>query len=153
MQTPASIARHPIHPMLVPIPIGLWIFSFVCDLFHAFGAGSDAWTTVAFYTMAGGIIGALLAALPGLIDLLSLPEGPRSTAIKHMALNLTIVVLYIINFVARWHAPQNPGGLVWLSLVAASSRRFGLAWWQNGLRIRRSRCWRERTHEAVVLLR
>jgi len=118
MQTPASIARHPIHPMLVPIPIGLWIFSFVCDLFHAFGAGSDAWTTVAFYTMAGGIIGALLAALPGLIDLLSLPEGPRSTAIKHMALNLTIVVLYIINFVARWHAPQNPGGLVWLSLVS-----------------------------------
>src|SRR5690348_7249457 len=76
MQTPASIARHPIHPMLVPIPIGLWIFSFVCDLFHAGGATAEAWTTVAFYTMAGGIIGALLAALPGLIDLLSLPEGP-----------------------------------------------------------------------------
>jgi len=118
MQTPASIARHPIHPMLVPIPIGLWIFSFVCDLFHAFGAASDAWTTVALYTMGGGIIGALLAALPGLIDLLSLPEGPRSTAIKHMALNLTIVVLYIINFFGRWHEPQNPGGLLWLSLIS-----------------------------------
>jgi uncharacterized membrane protein len=118
MQTPASIARHPIHPMLVPIPIGLWIFSFVCDLFHVGGASSDAWTTVAFYTMAGGIIGALLAALPGLIDLLSLPEGPRSTAIKHMSLNLTIVVLYIINFVMRWRVPANPGGLVWLSLIS-----------------------------------
>src|SRR3954468_9191117 len=101
MQTPASIARHPIHPMLVPIPIGLWIFSFVCDLFHASGASAEAWTTVALYTMAGGIIGALLAALPGLVDLLSLPEGPRSTAIKHMALNLTIVALYIINFAMR----------------------------------------------------
>ena len=65
MQTPASIARHPIHPMLVPIPIGLWVFSFVCDLFHAGGASAQAWTTVAFYTMAGGIIGALLAVLPG----------------------------------------------------------------------------------------
>jgi uncharacterized membrane protein len=118
MQTPASIARHPIHPMLVPIPIGLWIFSFVCDLFHAGGAAGEAWTTVAFYTMAGGIIGALLAALPGLIDLLSLPEGPRSTAIKHMALNLTIVALYIINFVMRWREPANPGGLVWLSLIS-----------------------------------
>jgi uncharacterized membrane protein len=118
MHTPASIARHPIHPMIVPIPIGLWIFSFVCDLFHVFGAQSEAWETVAFYTMAGGIIGALCAAIPGLIDLLSLPEGPRSTAIKHMALNLTIVVLYIINFVARWGEPQNPGGLVWLSLIS-----------------------------------
>ena len=118
MQTPASIARHPIHPMLVPIPIGLWIFSFVCDLFHAGGAAGDAWTTVALYTMAGGIIGALAAAVPGLIDLLSLPEGPRATAIKHMALNLTIVALYIVNVVMRWREPQNPGGLVWLSLFA-----------------------------------
>ena len=118
MQTPASIARHPIHPMLVPIPIGLWIFSFVCDLFHAGGASAEAWTTVALYTMAGGIIGALLAALPGLIDLLSLPEGPRATAIKHMALNLTIVALYIINFAMRWKEPANPGGLVWLSLIS-----------------------------------
>ena len=118
MQTPASIARHPIHPMLVPIPIGLWIFSFVCDLFHAGGASAEAWTTVAFYTMAGGIIGALLAALPGLIDLLSLPEGPRSTAIKHMALNLTIVALYVVNFAMRWREPANPGGLVWLSLIS-----------------------------------
>lgn len=118
MQTPASIARHPIHPMLVPIPIGLWIFSFVCDLFHVGGSANAAWTTVAFYTMAGGIIGALLAALPGLIDLLSLPEGPRSTAIKHMALNLTIVALYVINFAMRWREPANPGGLVWLSLIS-----------------------------------
>src|SRR3954464_12213374 len=118
MRTPARIARHPIHPMLVPIPIGLWIFSLVCDLFHAGGASAEAWTTVALYTMAGGIIGALLGALPGLIDLLSLPQGPRSTAIKHMALNLTIVALYIINFAMRWKEPQNPGGLVWLSLVS-----------------------------------
>jgi uncharacterized membrane protein len=29
MKTPASIAGHPIHPMLVAIPIGLWIFSLV----------------------------------------------------------------------------------------------------------------------------
>ncbi|MEO9135760.1 MAG: DUF2231 domain-containing protein, partial [Casimicrobiaceae bacterium] len=32
MQTPASIAKHPIHPMLVVFPIGLWIFSLICDL-------------------------------------------------------------------------------------------------------------------------
>jgi uncharacterized membrane protein len=118
MRTPASIARHPIHPMLVPIPIGLWIFSFVCDLFHLGGSANPAWTTVAFYCMGGGIIGALLAALPGFIDLVSLPEGPRSTAIKHMTINLTVVVLYVINFWMRMEAPGNPGKLVWLSLIA-----------------------------------
>ena len=87
MRTPASIAGHPIHPMLVPIPIGLWIFSLVCDLIHAGGSGKAAWATVALYTMGGGIVGALLAALPGLIDLLSLHPGPRKTAIAHMTIS------------------------------------------------------------------
>lgn len=118
MRTPASIARHPIHPMLVPIPIGLWIFSLVADLIHAGGSTNPAWTTVAFYCMGGGIVGALAAALPGLIDLLSLPPGPRKTAITHMTINLTVVVLYVINFWMRMPAPENPGKLVWLSLLS-----------------------------------
>ena len=38
MRSKASLAGHPIHPMLVPLPIGLWIFSLVCDaVFHAKG--------------------------------------------------------------------------------------------------------------------
>ena len=118
MRTPASIARHPIHPMIVPIPIGLWIFSFVCDLFYVGGSANAAWPTVALYCMGGGIAGALLAALPGLIDLLSLPPGPRGTAIKHMAINLTVVVLYVVNFWMRLQSPGSPGNLVWLSLIA-----------------------------------
>jgi uncharacterized membrane protein len=104
--------------MLVPIPIGLWIFSLVCDLVHAGGSGNPAWATVAIYTMGGGIAGALLAALPGLIDLLSLPPGPRKTAIAHMTINLIVVALYALNLWLRLPAPENPGGLVWLSLLA-----------------------------------
>jgi len=118
MRTPASIAGHPIHPMLVPIPIGLWIFSLVCDLFYLGGSANPAWPTVAFYCMGGGILGALAAALPGLIDLLSLPAGPRGTAIKHMTINLTVVALYAINFWMRTEPPHTPGKLVWLSLVS-----------------------------------
>jgi uncharacterized membrane protein len=118
MRTPASIAGHPIHPMLVPVAIGLWIFSLVCDLIHAGGSPNPAWTTVALYTMGGGIVGALLAAVPGLIDLLSLPPGPRATGIKHMAINLSVVALYVINFWMRQGEPQNPGKLMWLSVLA-----------------------------------
>ena len=117
MRTPANVAGHPIHPMLVTLPIGLWVFSFVCDLFFVFGSGAAVWSTVALYTMAGGIVGALAAAIPGFIDLLSLPAGPRKTALAHMAINLTIVVLYVINFWRRTGTPDNPGGYVWLSLL------------------------------------
>jgi uncharacterized membrane protein len=72
MKTPASIAGHPIHPMLVPLAIGLWI---------AFGASSESWRIVALYTLAGGIVGALLAAVPGFIDMLSIPWPTKRTAL------------------------------------------------------------------------
>jgi uncharacterized membrane protein len=118
MRTPANIAKHPIHPMLVPIPIGLWIFSLVCDLIHAGGSTNPAWPTVALYTMGGGIVGALIAALPGLIDLLSLPPEPRKTAIVHMSINLTVVALYVINFWMRLGASGGGTVPLWLSIVA-----------------------------------
>jgi uncharacterized membrane protein len=47
-----------------------------------------------------------------------LPAGPRSTAIKHMVINLTVVGLYVINFWMRLEPPHTPGKLVWLSLVS-----------------------------------
>src|SRR3569623_2199413 len=94
MRTPAQIAGHPIHPMLVSIPIGLWVFSLAADIIAPRSASPDTWPAAALYTMVGGIIGALCAAVPGLIDLLSLKDHAiKSTAIKHMRLTLTIVVL------------------------------------------------------------
>ncbi|HYX66554.1 MAG TPA: DUF2231 domain-containing protein [Burkholderiales bacterium] len=116
MRTPARIAKHPIHPMLVPLPIGLWIFSLVCDLARAFGASSANWEIVAWYTMIGGIVGALLAAIPGLVDLLSLPSAIKPTGVKHMALNLTIVVLYLINVWLRRDGVTSAA--IWLSVLS-----------------------------------
>lgn len=119
MRTPANIARHPIHPMLVVFPIGLWVFSFVCDLVFAFGAHPEPWRTLALYTMVGGLIGALAAAIPGLIDLLSLPQAPRQTAVKHMSINLIVVALFAINIWIRSSAGEQQSiAPIWLSLVA-----------------------------------
>jgi len=85
MRTPASIAGHPIHPMLVPIAIGCFIFSLASDLICMATGATDPWNMLAYYTMIGGILGALAAAIPGLIDLLSLPAGyTKSVAGQHM---------------------------------------------------------------------
>jgi uncharacterized membrane protein len=77
MTTPASIAKHPIHPMLVVLPMGLWIFSLVAVLFFAAGCG-DRWKDVALYTMGGGIAGALIAAIPA--SSISFAKQPRAPA-------------------------------------------------------------------------
>lgn len=116
MRTPANIAKHPIHPMLVAIPIGLWIFSLACDLIHTFISASPDWESAALYSMIGGIAGALLAAIPGFIDLLSLPPGIKRTGLLHMGINLTIVVLYVVNTWLRTH--HLSPNVIWLSVVS-----------------------------------
>lgn len=111
MKTPASIFKHPIHPMLIVFPIGLWIFSLACDLLRVVGASAEAWSTVAFLTMIGGLIGALCAAVPGFIDLFFYKGGAppvKKIALTPMAINLTVVVLYAINI---WLRATNPASV------------------------------------------
>lgn len=118
MRTPAQIAKHPIHPMLVPIPIGLWIFSFVCDLTFVLGSGVGLWFTLSFWTMIGGVVGALIAAAPGVIDMLSLRGTPKRLALTHMALNVTIIVLYAVNIGTRIEGSAVKGAPLILSVIA-----------------------------------
>lgn len=119
MHTPASIRNHPIHPMLVTIPIGLWIFSLACDFIGLRTVHPDLWFVVALYTMIGGILGALAAAVVGLIDLLSLRNPPlRRIALIHMTLNLVIVVLYVINVWLRISNPTQTTAPLIMSVVA-----------------------------------
>jgi uncharacterized membrane protein len=118
MSSPASIAKHPIHPMLVALPIGLWVFSFVCDIIRLLFNGGEAWSMVALYCIGGGIIGALLAAIPGFIDYLSITnERARRIATFHMILNLTGVILFAINFWLRYGTTGAPSIPVILSLI------------------------------------
>jgi uncharacterized membrane protein len=120
MKSRASIAGHPIHPMLVTFPIGLWGFSFVADLIYLVQGGSNpVWASVAYYAMAGGIIGALVAAVFGFIDLLLVTVGQtRRIGIMHMTLNLIVVVLYAINLFVRTGSQGVGKGLVWLSALS-----------------------------------
>lgn len=129
MRTRASIAGHPIHPMLIPIPIGLWIFSLVSDLFSLAPNASQNWQTVAYFTMAGGVIGAFLAAVPGIIDMLSLPPPQKRIALTHMSINIVVVILYLINLWQRSHG--DPSLLpLWLSLAGIAL--LGASGWLGG---------------------
>jgi uncharacterized membrane protein len=101
MSTPATIAKHPLHPMLVVFPIGLWVFSLASDFIFLLGGGA-VWNDVAFYTMAGGLIGSLLAAVPGFFDMFSISD-PKvgKMAWNHMILNLIATAVFALNLYLR----------------------------------------------------
>jgi len=119
MRTPASIAGHPLHAMLIVFPVGLLVFSLICDLISLASSDRATWATVARYTMAGGFIGALVVAVPGLIDLRSIADAKvKKIAVMHMSLNLLAVVLYAINLWLRFHGSENTGTPLVLSIVS-----------------------------------
>ena len=110
MASPASMGRHPVHPMLIPFPIALWVFSLVADVIYLW-RGNPVWRDwIAFYTLLGGIIGAAAAAVPGIIDWLSIKD-PRVKKIADWHARLNVIALLI--FAADFHL-RTDGGSRWV---------------------------------------
>jgi uncharacterized membrane protein len=131
MRSPASFKGHPIHPMLVPLPIGLWMFALVADVVTWSGRGGETWAAAARIAVAVGVAGALVAALPGLIDLLSLKDPPvRKLGLWHMALNLAAVAVFTWNFWVRWQAA--PASEPPLLLTVLGVALIGVSGWLGG---------------------
>jgi len=130
MSSPASIMKHPLHPMLVALPIGLWVFALVCDVVAAAG-GTGAWSTVARYSIAGGLVGAIAAAVPGLIDYFSIDEAAmRRIANFHLLVNLGAVVIFAINLWTRFSLPSGSPVPLMLSIVGVIG--IGIGGWLGG---------------------
>jgi uncharacterized membrane protein len=126
---------HPFHPVLVTVPIGAWVASVVFDIIALARAEDGAAFAEGAYWLIGiGIVGAVLAALFGLMDLLTIPRGTKAfrTGLTHMALNLTVVVLFVIDFAVRaahGYEKTSAVGFI-LSLIALAL--LGVSGWLGG---------------------
>lgn len=94
--------KHPLHPILVHLPVGLWIFSLVLDGIY-FYAQDRTFAAASLYCMAGGLVGSLIAFPTGLAEYLDIPLKtlPRRIATFHFLLNGTLFFLYLFNFISR----------------------------------------------------
>jgi uncharacterized membrane protein len=115
----AQIASHPIHPMLVPIPIVCFIGALVTDIAYAVTADM-MWTDISAWLLLAGLVFGVLAAIAGLTDFF----GNRlirslSPAWPHMIGNLVVLVLAFFNVLVHsrdaWTSVM-PTGLI-LSIV------------------------------------
>jgi uncharacterized membrane protein len=103
MLSKVRIAGHPIHPMLVAFPIALYTAT-VVTLLAFVGTGDVFWVRAALWANVAGVVMAGLAALPGFIDLISLPRHSRAqnTGIRHAAFNVLSLTLFVISAVVLY---------------------------------------------------
>lgn len=115
MKSTARIGTHPIHPMLIAFPVSLYTLSFASDVWAGL---TDKYHYYGYYLAVGAVISAAIAAIPGVIDLLTvIPSGTRarSTGWKHGLLNIVVLVLFLISIVTR----GKPGGMTYLAYATA----------------------------------
>ncbi len=105
MKSKAAIANHPIHPMLVPIPIGAFFLALVGDVMHTLRPEDRFWYDLSFTCIGIGLIFALAAAVFGAIDYLGVKMSSRAFRLAswHAVLNVSMALAYVVSFLLRRH--------------------------------------------------
>ena len=101
MKNKASIAGHPVHPMIIPFPLALWTTSFVVDVLFYF-LRHPTLLIISKFMIGAGCLGAVAAAIPGIIDWLAIENGEvKKAANWHARLNIAALVVFAISFFLR----------------------------------------------------
>jgi uncharacterized membrane protein len=132
--------------LLVTVPIGAWVASVVFDIVSMVtDEDVEIFAGGAYWLIAIGVLGALVAALFGLMDLLVIPRGTKAfrTALTHMAFNLTVVALFAVSFIGRANTGYEDKATTWefvvslvaLALLAVSGWLGGKLAYRYGVRV------------------
>ena len=103
MKSKASIQGHPMHPILIAFPIAFFTGTLVFDVLAFINDNATLWN-VGYYLELAGIIGAVAAAIPGLVDyIFTVPpeSSARKRAARHGLTNTTMLILFAVAFYYR----------------------------------------------------
>ena len=131
----AGLYGHPTHPVLVTLPIGAWTSSLVFDLASRRSSDQVTFAKGSQWLIGLGAGGAMVAAVPGFLDYLTIPKGTKAKAVAltHLALNVGVSAAYAANL--RWRQSSAPKDGVAdgpLLLSAASLAALGVSGFLGG---------------------
>lgn len=108
MESRTKILGHPVHPMLVVLPLGLFIGAVVFDAIYLY-YGFPSLASVGYWNIIAGVAGGLLAAIAGFLDWLAIPGGTRAKriGIYHAASNVVALVTFAFVFWTRYNSVEN----------------------------------------------
>ena len=108
--------------MLIVFPVACLTLAPIFDVVH-FATGDILWSQIAFWLLTCGLIGGLLAAVPGLLDFLTVPRNTRAwrVGITHLSINLVVVALGVLSWGLRLAKNPPVAGALEFSLALAAS--------------------------------
>lgn len=131
LRSTAAIKGHPIHPMVVPIPIALFVSALVTDIMFV-AQGSEGWAEASKWLLGGGLAGAVLAAVTGLTDFAGNARiRELRDAWLHMFANVTVVIIEVVNLIVRV-PDERLASSVGLILSAVAALLLLFSGWKGG---------------------
>lgn len=133
MESRAKLFGHPIHPMLIVLPLGLLIAAVVFDILYLV-TNNPLFAQIAYYDIIIGLVGGLLAAVFGLIDWLAIPSDTRAKSIGlyHGLGNVVVVILFGASWFLRMNSPDNIPSTMALVLSFAGIALGTVTGWLGG---------------------
>lgn len=128
----AAIAGHPLHPLIVPLPIGAFVGAFVSDI--AYLATHDAfWSIAAYWLIVAGLVAGAVAALLGIIDLMSI-RRVRTMGIgwAHASLNVVAMAISLVSYLMRHTNPEGVAGDAGIYLTGSVVALLIVSGWLGG---------------------
>jgi uncharacterized membrane protein len=133
MESRAKLFGHPIHPMLIVFPLGLFIMAVLADIAYMI-TDHSSFAAVAYWDIAGGIVGGLVAAVFGFIDWLAIPSKTRAKSIGlyHGVGNVVVVVLFAVSWLTRREAESHLPSLAASALAIVAILLGAVTGWLGG---------------------
>jgi uncharacterized membrane protein len=114
MEARAKLLGHPVHQMLIVLPLGLLTGVVIFDVVFLLTRGWQ-WPLISYWLIPAGVLAGLLAAVFGFADWTGIPDGTRARRIGllHGGGNVLVVAL----FAASWFLRTPDAGPPTLALV------------------------------------
>jgi uncharacterized membrane protein len=139
MDSRLRIAGQAIQPVLVMFPLGLFMMAVIFDLADLGGAPHIV-GALAYWNIVAGLVGGVLAALAGAVDLMLARNGTRAKRIGVLQglMNMGVLILFAVILMLRMRSPDRAAGagLFFVELLALAAAIFG-AWYCGELVNRR----------------
>ncbi len=132
VRSTASIAGHPLHPMVVPFPIAFLVGTLVTDIVYL-ATGDPFWARMSLYLVGAGLVMGAIAAILGLTDFFTIRRvRSLSAGWIHFLGNAAALLLSLANVWIRAGSPAAavlPAGII---LSAVTTAILGVTGWMGG---------------------
>src|SRR6202008_2825215 len=110
MEARVKLRGHPVHQMLIVLPLGLLTGALIFDVLHLLTGGAH-FALVSYWLIPAGIAGGLLAAVFGFLDWTKIPADTRAkkVGVGHARANVTALVIFAVSWWLRRDNPVEPG--------------------------------------------